>query len=60
MVQSQSKNLVKDSILSRYGRFLYEIDMSYDQVIEVFINFENSTCINMYTAKISNIFNGLK
>ena len=60
MIQSQPKNLVKDSILNRYGRFLYEIDTPYDQVIEVFMNFENNTCINMYTAKISNIFNWLK
>ena len=57
MIQSQPKYLVKDSILSQYEPYLYEIDTLYDQVIEVFINFEKDTCIKMYTAKIINIFN---
>ena len=57
MAQSQPKKLVKDSIFNQYERYLYEIDTPYDQVIEVFINFEIDTCINMYTAKIDNIFN---
>ena len=35
MIRSGPKYLVKDSIINQFDRYLYEIDIPYDQLIKV-------------------------